>query len=232
MPKIIVTSRFMKNGPKVSAENLVKYMATREGVELTERGVDRSTIPYSTLELLYKVAKKFPEIQHYPEEETFLSTLTVDTANELFDAFVERNPDRWGDVKALVNYMAHRPGVDKLGKHGLFSQTDDMLDLDRVASAVGAHKGPIWTHVVSLRREDAERLGYNNAKAWQELVRRNVGELAQAMGISLSNLQWYGAFHNTTHHPHMHLLVYAKDGREGWLTRWTLPATGRRSWDR
>ena len=219
MPKIIVSSRYMKNSPKHSAKNLLKYMATREGVELTQQGIDRSRIPWSTMELVFQLARKYPEIYDYPERITFENSLTVDTANELFDAFVERNADRWGDMKALVNYMAKRPGVDKLGTHGLFSQTDDKIDLEKVAEEVGQHKGNIWTHVVSLRREDAERLGYNNATAWRDLVRRNVAELAQAMKIDLDNLQWYGAFHNTAHHPHIHLLVYAKDARQGWLTK-------------
>ena len=101
---------------------------------------------------------------------------------------------------------------------GLFSPTDDKINLDSVAEEVGNHKGIIWTHVISLRREDAERLGYNRASAWRDLVRRNVTELAEAQKIDVGNLWWYGAFHNTTHHPHMHLLVYSKDAKQGWLT--------------
>ena len=75
----------------------------------------------------------------------------------------------------------------------------------------------MWTHVVSLKREDAERLGYSNANAWKNLVRRNILEIAKAHKIEPSDLQWYGAFHNTTHHPHIHLLVYSKSG-QGYLT--------------
>lgn len=110
-------------------------------------------------------------------------------------------------MKKIVEYMANRPGVEKFSGHGLFSQTDDKIDLKEVANEVGQHQGIIWTHVISLRREDAERLGYNSAQAWIDLVRRNVTEIAQAQNIDINNLQWYGAFHNTTHHPHMHLLV-------------------------
>ena len=115
--------------------------------------------------------------------------------------------------------MAERPGVEKLGSHGLFSQTDEPIDLDAVAEEVGALTGPIWTHIVSLHREDAERLGYHNAQAWRDLVRRNVMELAKAQKIKPENLQWYAAFHDTGDHPHMHLLIYSKDPRQGWLTK-------------
>lgn len=111
-----------------------------------------------------------------------------------------------------------RPSVERLGKHGLFSQTDDKINLDAVAEQVSRHEGILWTHVVSLRREDAERLGYNNAHAWKELVRRNALQIAQAHKIEPSQMQWYAAFHNTTHHPHIHLMVYSKDVKQGYLT--------------
>ena len=106
----------------------------------------------------------------------------------------------------------------KLGKHGLFSQTDDPIDLDTAAEEVANHEGYIWTHIVSLHREDAERLGYHNAEAWKSLVRRNVTTIAEAHKIPLSDLQWYAAFHDTGHHPHIHLMVYSK-GQEGYLSK-------------
>lgn len=121
-------------------------------------------------------------------------------------------------IGKLVRYMAERPGVVKLGRHGLFSQTDDPIDLDSAAEEVANHEGYIWTHIVSLHREDAERLGYNNADAWKSLVRRNVTTIAEAHKISLSDLQWYAAFHDTGHHPHIHLMVYSK-GQEGYLSK-------------
>ena len=136
---------------------------------------------------------------------------------EIQDGMVQEEMPEW--ERKIVEYMANRPGVEKLSGHGLFSQTDDKIDLKEVANEVGQHQGIIWTHVISLRREDAERLGYNSAQAWKDLVRRNVTEIAQAQNIDINNLQWYGAFHNTTHHPHMHLLVYSKDAKQGWLTK-------------
>lgn len=120
------------------------------------------------------------------------------------------------DVEKLVTYMAERPGVEKTGAHGLFSQMDDPIDLETAAEDASNHKGIIWTHVVSLRREDAERLGYNNATAWKKLVRRNITKIAEAHKVPVTDLQWYGAFHNTGHHPHIHLMVYSK-GEEGHL---------------
>ncbi|MCM1333928.1 MAG: relaxase MobL [Eubacterium sp.] len=115
--------------------------------------------------------------------------------------------------------MAERPDVEKLGKHGLFSQTDDKIDLDKVCNEVANHKGIIWTHVISLTREDAERLGYNNANAWKNLVRRNAMQIAEAHKIPISEMRWYAAFHNTAHHPHIHLVVYSENIKHGYLTK-------------
>ena len=114
--------------------------------------------------------------------------------------------------------MAERPGVVKLGRHGLFSQKDDPIDLDKAAEEISGHEGYIWTHIVSLHREDAERLGYNNAESWRSLIRRNVTTIAEAHKIPVSDLQWYAAFHDTGHHPHIHLMVYSK-GQEGYLSK-------------
>ena len=99
----------------------------------------------------------------------------------------------------------------------MFTQFDMPIDLDTVADRVANHDGVIWTEVVSLRREDAERLHFNNAEAWKNLVRRNMNEIAKAHRIKVEDLEWYGAFHNTTHHPHIHLIIFSK-GQEGFLS--------------
>ena len=182
-------------------------------------GIDNSPATVRQQRLVQDIIKFDSSAKDYGEYQDYESFPIKSNASEFIDAFIERNADRIGDMDKLVSYMAERPGVEKLGSHGLFSQTNDKIDLDSVAEKVGQHKGIIWTHVISLHREDAERLGYNRAEAWRELVRRNVTELAEAQKIDISNLQWYGAFHNTAHHPHMHLLVYSKDAKQGWLTK-------------
>ena len=219
MPKIIVTSRYMRNTPKLTATNLVKYMGTREGVEKLPTGVNHTPSTVRQQRLIKDILKYDSDAEKYLEYQDYLKESSKANATEFIDAFIERNADRIGDMDKLVSYIAKRPGVEKLGSHGLFSQTDDKIDLDSVADEVGHHKGIIWTHVISLRREDAERLGYNNVKAWKDLVKRNITEIADAQNINLDKLKWYGAFHNTTHHPHMHLLIYAKDAKQGWLTK-------------
>ena len=217
MPKIIFTSRYIKNPASSNAGKLIKYMGTREGVEKLPNGINNSPATKTQNDLICTALKTVPEAWDYPEMKSYLENKTKSNAPEFLNEFLERNADRIGGVKKLVSYYAERPGVEKLGKHGLFSQTDDKINLDEVAEEVSNHNGIVWTHVISLKREDAERLGYNNANAWKSLIRRNALEIAKAHKIEPSDLQWYGAFHNTTHHPHIHLIVYSKS-RQGYLT--------------
>lgn len=219
MAKIIVTSRYIRNTPKRNAANLVKYMGTREGVERVPSAEKPAPATVRQQRLIKDLLKADADARNYLEYRDYENDPTKQRATEFIDAFIERNADRVDEIDKLVKYMAERPGVEKLGPHGLFSQTDDRIDLDSVAEEVGNHPGIIWTHVVSLTREDAERLGYNSAHTWRDLVRRNAIELAKAHKIDPDQLQWYGAFHNTTHHPHMHLVVYSRDGKQGWLTK-------------
>ena len=218
MSKIIFTSRYIKNPAKVNAGKLIRYMGTREGVEKLPDGIDNKPPTQKQRDLICECITAFPEVLMYPELKMYQEQETRYTATEFLDAFIKRNADRIEGVKKLVQYYGERPGVEKLGRHGLFSQTDDKIDIDEIADEVSNHEGILWTHVISLRREDAERLGYNNADAWKELVRRNALQIAEAHKIEPSQLQWYGAFHNTTHHPHIHLIVYSKDTKQGYLT--------------
>lgn len=219
MPKIIVTSRYTKNSPKRNASRLLRYMGTREGVEKLPNGYDSKPATQKQKTLVCELLKAYPPAMRYPEFKKYTDEFSKGSATEFINAFIERNPDIIQDVRKLVSYMAERPGVQKTGAHGLFSQTDDKIDLDKVCDEAANHEGIIWTHVVSLTREDAERLGYNNAEKWKQLVRRNVFQIAEVHKIPVSKMKWYAAFHNTTHHPHIHLVVYSENIKYGYLTK-------------
>jgi hypothetical protein len=176
MPKIIFTSRYLKGGRQ--SGNLVRYIATREGVEAPTR----------------------PDASR---------------------PATENQPSLWNGVHNYVEYIARRPGAERAAAsgHGLWNGGAEPLALSRVADEVARHKGPVWTHVASLRREDAERLGCNSADAWRAMVKAQIPVVAEAMKIPLSDLRWYAAFHNTGHHPHIHLMVYSVNPSRGRLTK-------------
>lgn len=117
----------------------------------------------------------------------------------------------------FIDYLGNRPRVVKIGEHGLFSNEGEEVNLNKVAEEVSNHKGTIWTNVISIKREDAERLGYNNVVEWQSLLRSKVGMFSEAFKIKPQNLKWYAAFHNEGHHPHVHLVIYSKDENEGFI---------------
>ena len=197
MPKIIFTSRYMRNPKSSNAGKLLRYMATRESVEKVAVGIDRSPSTVRQQRLIKNILDTFPETKDYLEYEDYLKESSKTNASEFIEAVIERNIGRLDAVKNLVKYYGERPGVEKLGAHGLFSQTDDKIDLEEIAEEVSNHKGIIWTHVISLRREDAERLRYNNPSRWRDLIRSNVSEIADAHNIDLDYLRWYAAFHNS-----------------------------------
>ena len=220
MAKIFFTSNYYKNPAKANTGRLLRYIGTRESVEKLPTGIDHSPSTVRQQRLIAEVLKSFPHSREYVEYKNYESDSTKSNATNFINAVIARNDV--SRLDKLVSYIAERPGVEKIGSHGLFSQTDDKIDLDAVAEEVNSHGGIVFTHIISLRREDAERLGYNNAQAWKDLVRRNVTELAEAHSINLSNLQWYAGFHNKDHHPHIHLVVYSKDGKQGWITKKTI----------
>lgn len=224
MSQLIVTSRYLKNGNqknKTKRRNYTKYIATRETVEIrSQKFVDRNAnATKNQKQLINDLINDFPESKRYLEYEDYEREPTIENAGELISTIVERNADVVGNRQNFVGYMAMRPGVEKRGSHGLFNEKDEPIILNQAANEIAEHKGNVWSHVVSLRREDAVRLGFDNSDAWRELVKRHISDIAKAQNIPLCNLKWYAAYHDTTHHPHIHLLVYSTNPKQGFLTK-------------
>ena len=224
MSQLIVTSRYLKSGNqknKTKRRNYTKYIATRETVELrSQKFVDRNAnATKNQKQLINDLINDFLESKRYLEYEDYERKPTIENAGELISTIVERNADVVGNRQNFVGYMAMRPGVEKRGSHGLFNEKDEPIILNQAANEIAEHKGNVWSHVVSLRREDAVRLGFDNSDAWRELVKRHISDIAKAQNIPLCNLKWYAAYHDTTHHPHIHLLVYSTNPKQGFLTK-------------
>ena len=122
-------------------------------------------------------------------------------------------------VEGYMEYMATRPRAERLGSHGLFTTAGKPVVLSQVAKELDAHRGPVWTLILSLRREDAQRLGFDSAARWRDLLRSQTGKLAQGLKIAPNHLKWYAAFHNEGHHPHVHLIAYSTKPGKGFLTK-------------
>ena len=132
---------------------------------------------------------------------------------------MEQHIEQIGDKEKYLDYIANRPRVEKLDTHGLFTVGEHPLILSQVAKEVAEHTGNVWTPIISLRREDAEKFGFEKAQSWKALISSKTMELAESLKIHPDNLKWYAAFHNESHHPHVHMICYSTNPNEGYLTR-------------
>ena len=117
-----------------------------------------------------------------------------------------------------MRYIATRPRAEKHGEHGLFG-AEDAVDLEKTLGELKAHEGNVWTIIYSLRREDAARLGYDNAASWRALLHSKQADFAEAMQIPPSQLRWYAAFHDEGDHPHIHMMLWSDDPKYGFLRK-------------
>ena len=224
MPKIIFTSRYLRDAPTAQLENYVRYISTREGVEKIDESKRNLPATRNQQQLIQQLIRDIPASKDMLEYADFLLRPTIGNASEFISCALEQNLDLIAKRENYVDYIANRPRVERVGEHGLFTDAGKPVVLSRVQQEVTAHKGVVWTHVVSLRREDAARLGYDSAEQWMALLRSKRAMLCRHMKINSENLRWYAAFHNEGHHPHVHLMVYSAKDNDGYLMEKSIEA--------
>ena len=215
MARLIVKSPYIKCGAGQSAGGYLKYIATRERVEIIPD--DRPPTQKQT-QLIAKLVKDFPDAKELMEYEDYLSHPTKATASALITLALESNWDRLSSMEGYAKYIALRPRAERLGEHGLFGD-DDAVDLAAVADELDHYTGNVWTHIISLKREDAARLGYDNAAAWRTLLRAHRNDIAAAMNIKPEDFRWYAAFHDEGNHPHVHMMAWSVKPNQAYLSK-------------
>lgn len=192
----------------------MKYIATREGVEkLSGNG----PVTKGQRELIQNLLRDFPDAVELFEYEDYSKTPTLGTASAFIMMTLDSNLHEINSESGYMKYIATRPHVQMQGTHGLFSSST-AVNLNDAISELENHEGNVWTIIYSLRREDAARLSYDNAEAWRTLLTRYETDIAEAMKISADKLHWYAAFHDEGHHPHIHMMVWSDDPKQGYLT--------------
>ncbi len=219
MAKLIFTSRYIRDAPSEHLQNYVRYISTREGVEKADESKKNLPATSAQKDLIRQLLKDMPESRDMLEYEDYRQRPTIGNASEFITQALERNLDMTAMKENYVDYLANRPRVERIGEHGLFTDAGRPVILADVQKEVCGHKGPVWTHVISLRREDAARLGYDSAREWMALLRSKRAMLSRHMKIDSADLRWYAAFHNEGHHPHVHLMVYSAKDNDGFLTK-------------
>ena len=212
MAKLVQKSGYIKSG---KAGGYMKYIATREGVE---KLAGNGPVTKGQKELIQKLLHDFPDAVELFEYEDYRKMPTLGTASAFITMALDANLHEIDSESGYMQYIATRPRVQKRGTHGLFSSAT-AVDLTAAMSELESHEGNVWTIIYSLRREDAARLGYDNADAWRILLTENTPALAKAMKISFDNFRWYAAYHDDGHHPHIHMMVWSDDPKEGYLTK-------------
>ena len=182
----------------------MKYIATREGVEvLTGKGPATE----KQKEMVAKLLKDFPDVRDSFEYEDYKQAPTLYTASALISAALDSHMQNLQSENGYLKYIATRPGAEKHGAHGLFGRQEN-TNLTTAMHDLTAHDGNVWTIIYSLHREDAERLGYNNAAAWRKLLVSQQNKFAEAFHIPASALHWYAAYHDADTHPHIHMMIW------------------------
>lgn len=217
MAKIILKCRYIKSGKVKHSANLINYIATRDGVEKLDDSWEYLPATVEQKRLIDKIVKDLPDTVSNFEYKDYLSSPTRENASEFISRAIEDSPEVINQRRKYVEYIAKRPRVEKRGFHGLFTDDNVPINLSKVSETVANHEGIVWTDIISLKREDAERLGYDNSYAWQKLIRSNVLAIAESMKIPIEDLRWYAAFHNEGHHPHVHVVAYSV-GKEPYMT--------------
>lgn len=218
MPRIIMKSPYIKPNSKTHIGNYVSYIATRDGVEQADSTQKFMDATERQKQIIKKLLSDYPDSKDLYEYQDYLDKPNRGNADELILRIAETHAELFGDREKYVSYIAQRPRVEKISSHGLFTDGGVPIVLSNVQKEVAESKSNVWTHIISLKREDAERLGYNNAKAWMNLIRSQRNMIAENMKIAPENFRWYAAFHNEGHHPHIHMIAYSTKPNEAYLT--------------
>ena len=215
MARLIVKSPYIKCGAGQSAGGYLEYIATRERVEIIP---DDRPPTRKQKQLIAKLVKDFPDAKELMEYEDYIVHPTKASASALITLTLESNWNRVQGMEGYAKYIALRPRAERLGEHGLFGD-DDAVDLAAVADELDHYTGNVWTHIISLHREDAERLGYNHAEAWRTLLRTHRNDIAAAMKIPPEDFRWYAAFHDEGNHPHVHMMAWSVKPNQAYLSK-------------
>ena len=220
MARIVLISPYLKGGKNAAKlAQRTRYVATRPGVELLVD--ERSTLPATKKQqdFITRLLKSFPSCWELIEYEEYLDHPTQGSASAFIQQVQEDYMEALEQKENFIDYISHRPGVQKDGEHGLWDAHGKVQNLAQAVREVAEHTGNVWTPVVALRREDAERLGYDSAENWQALVNASICDIAKAYKIRPENLRWYAAFHQKPNQVHIHMIIFSADPKEGYLTK-------------
>ena len=220
MARLIFISPYMKGGRDAARlAHRTRYFATREGVQLLKD--DNSSLPATKKQQQYirRLLRSFPAASELPEHEDYVNMPSRQTAFDLIAQIHEDFIEPMDSRENYLDYVANRPGVKALGEHGLWDANGKVPSLENAVAEVAQHTGNVWTPVISLSRENAERLGYTNLENWQALINATITDIAKGYKINPNHIRWYAAMHEKEKHIHVHMVIFSSNPSEGYLSR-------------
>ena len=215
MARLILKSPYLKCDGNHSVSGYLRYIGTRERVEILP---DDRPPTRKQEQLVRKLVKDFPSSKKLDEYSDYETKPTKANASAFITRALEENWPQVQQSDGYMKYIATRPRAERLGDHGLFGD-EDGVDLEKAMRELDYYTGNVWTHIISLKREDAARLGYDSANAWRNLLRANRNDIAAAMNIPPNHFRWYAAYHNEGDHPHVHMMAWSTVPEEAYLTK-------------
>ena len=220
MAKLVTKFKFLKPSARQGRGGYAKYIATRDGVEKIDDTKRFAPVSWNQKQLINKILRDFPDSKEMLEHEDYRQKQTVESASEFISRAIEDNAMSDAmNAKTYADYIATRPRAERFGSHGLFTDDGVQVNLTEVSRELNEYGGNVWTAIVSLRREDAECLGFDNGSRWRDMLRTQTQALSENLRIPMGHLKWFAAFHNEGHHPHVHLIAYSTIESEGYLTK-------------
>ena len=220
MSHIRFMSPYLKGGRDAAKlSNRTRYIATRPGVEVLRGEHSEQPATKKQQDYIQRLLRDFHGADELLEYEDYRNAPTQGNANAFIRQVQEDFAEPMSRMENYLDYVSHRPGVQLDGEHGLWCAGGKVRNLSQAVREVAEHTGSVWTPVVAIRREDAERLGYNDADSWRHLVCACAPEIARGYKIPLEHLRWYAAFHRKEDSVHIHMVVFSSDPKEGYLTR-------------
>ena len=220
MSRVRFMSPYLKGGRDTAKlSNRARYIATRPGVEVLRGEQQGQPATKKQQAYIQRLLRDFPGAEELLEYEDYQNAPTQANADTFIRQVQEDFAEPMSRMENYLDYVSHRPGVQLDGEHGLWCAGGKVRNLSQAVREVAEHTGSVWTPVVAIRREDAERLGYNDADSWRHLVCACAPEIARGYKIPLEYLRWYAAFHRKEDSVHIHMVVFSSDPKEGYLTK-------------
>lgn len=242
MARIIAFSDYLKStNSKSQILNSIDYNGQREGVQLNkseintidtmlQQPLDKSyeKYPVSTAQrlLIEQTLEAMPSLEKEYNYQDLIANPTMYHASIFITEAFEKLTENDLSNEIYLNYISHRPGVQmneetgemSLGdiskRHGLFDDTGS-ADINKIRQELSLHKGNVWRDIISIRRSDAEALGYDDQLAWRQLLNSHMPQLAEQMKIPAKDFRWCAAFHDESYHPHVHIMCWDAKGKNG-----------------